>query len=106
MSNNPPSTLMMMTRIKRKVTRVTRAAGTVLFALFAGQLCACGCGSQPPLPPLRGAQPSNQAKPAIHSAVVHSLENGAYAVLGEARQDAQAQDVQTHRVQTDARRGI
>jgi hypothetical protein len=61
---------MMMTRIKRKMTH---AAGVVL---FAAQLCACGCASKP-------AQPSDEGKPAINS-VVHPLENGAYAVLGEA----------------------
>jgi hypothetical protein len=69
MANHPPTT-MMMTRIKKKVTR---AAGVVV---FAAQLCACGCSSPP-------AQPVSHAKPAINSAV-HSLENGAYAVLGEA----------------------
>jgi hypothetical protein len=94
MPNNPPTTMMMMmmmmTRLK---TRMTRAAGVVL---FAAQLCACGCASQP-------AQPSNQAKPAINSAVVRSpLENGAYAVLGEAatRPHVQTQDVQTQDVET------
>jgi hypothetical protein len=59
----------MMNGIK---SRVTRAAGVVL---LAAQLCACGCASRP-------AQPSNEATAGIQS-VVHSLENGAYAVLGE-----------------------
>jgi hypothetical protein len=60
----------MMSRIK---SEVSHAAGVIL---FAAMLCACGCGSQP-------APPPSEAKPVTH-AVAGSLENGAYAVLGEA----------------------